>query len=188
MGPINSSFLLVLSKFFSGDYTWTFCGFVLLCTAEHSIDLIWFWKALMVEYCPGIWEDQLVMLNCTKPHSDSLAKRRIWSFLSLGFQCWPLLHWKLFPMPCKTHLRIMHLDMNSIPFPSDDGKWISCILCGLGSVCAHVPVCTGSFSDRLGRWHPVAHLFWCFWRMTVGKGCSSSPNEYLIFILMEKRR
>lgn len=117
MGPINSSFLLVLTKFFSGDYTWTFCGFVLLCTAEHSIDLIWFGKALMVEYHPCIWEDQLVMLNCVKPHSDSLAKRRVWSFLSLGFQRWPLLHQKLFPMPCKSTSKDYALGHELYPIP-----------------------------------------------------------------------
>lgn len=55
-------------------------------------------------------------------------------------------------------------------------------------VCAHVPVYAGSFSDHLGRWHPVAHIFWYFWRMTVGKGCSSSADEYLTFILMEKTK
>lgn len=80
MGPINSSFLLVLSKFLSGDNTWTLC----FCFASHCRALCWLGLVLgssrhsaQPQYTQ---QDQLAMFNRVEPHSAET----IWPAFPLG--------------------------------------------------------------------------------------------------------
>lgn len=104
MGYINSSFLLVLSKFFSGDYTWTFCGFVLLCTVEHSVDLIWFWKALMVEYSPAISESISYVKLCGATFRFFGREKSLIFFPFLGISVLAVVALKALPHTMRRHI------------------------------------------------------------------------------------
>lgn len=169
-------------------------SFLLFCFVSHWRALCWL--GLVLESTKHRTQPQYIQENqLSYVKSCGTAFRFFGREKSLIFpfpgisECWPLLHWKLYPTQCKGTPKAHGLRIwtgilqeerggKESPIPNVVSETDVCVC-----VCAHVY--TGSFTAHFWRWYHVTHLFRCLRHTPIGKGSSSTPAEYLAIILME---